>query len=564
MSAEPIAPPTETHGRTRLTWAFGAVLALACALRGWQAWHASLWLDEIALAVPLRDLDLWSLLTLPLPHEQAAPKGFVLVEKALVTAFGPHDHVLRALPSALSLVGVFAFAALSRALLPATAALVATAMFATAPPLLYFAAVVKPYAADVAVAVLLMAAAWRLMRAPVSARTLAGLVLIGALGLFLSYPALLVLGSVTVPVALSLRRLPEGRRAPRAALLLCVTWGVAALLAVAMARAAATPESRAYLEAFWASGFPPRSWQDWQATAWPWPRLVALVGGRNQASLGYPWPCFYLALAGLGVVAAWRRHWRAGWLLTAPLLAALAAAGLREYPFGGRVSLFLLPVLILAIAAGVDALARALLPRAPRIATALMLAIAAPTVWPLLRAPPPYRVEPVAALLQQMRAHRRPDDPVYVHYATAPAFEWYAADAGFARTQYRVGGCHRGRTRRYVEELATFRGQPRVWVVIAHAAGHRGERRILIGTLEAFGRRLRHLRVDARTYGFNALPAEAFLYDLSAARPLPPVVETSVPLPRASGCTFGPEVMGESDFACGVRSRCVARPIGPS
>lgn len=556
------ATPPMSGIRSPLAWGMGALLALACALRGWQGWHAALWLDEVALALPLRDLGFWQLLTQPLPHEQAAPKGFLLLEKAAITVFGSHDHVLRALPWLMSLAGVFAFAALARALLPAVAALIAVMLFATAAPLVYFSAVVKPYAVDVAVTVLLLALAWRLMQRPLPVRTFAGLTVAGALSLFLSYPALLVLGAVTLPVALSLRSSPEGRASAGAAVLLCVAWGAAALAAVALARAAADPDSRAYLEAFWAAGFPPDTWQHWQATAWPWPRLAALVGGRNQASLGYPWPQAYLAFAGLGFLAVWRRHWRAGWLLTAPLLAALAAAGLREYPLGGRVSLFLLPIAILAIAAGIDVLARTLLPRAPRMAAGLALVLALPTAWPLLRAPPPYRVEPVAELLDRMRAHHRPDDSIYVHYATAPAFQWYAPAAGFARARYRVGGCHRGRLRRYVEELATFRGQARVWVVIAHAAGRRGERRILLRTLDAFGRRLHHLQVKARTFGFNALPAEAFLYDLSGAQPWPAAPEPVMPLGRAPGCEFGPEVMAESDFACGAHSRCVpvARP----
>lgn len=560
MRAVPAATPLTSGIRAPLAWGIGGLLALACALRVWQGWHAALWLDEIALALPLRDLELWPLLTQPLPHEQAAPKGFLLLEKAAITVFGSHDHALRALPWLMSLAGVFAFAALARALLPPLAALVALMLFATATPLIYFSAVVKPYAVDAAVTVLLLALAWRLMQRPLPVRTFAGLTVAGALSLFLSYPALLVLGAVTLPVALSLRSSPEGRASPGAAVLLCVAWGAAALAAVALARAATDPHSRAYLEAFWATGFPPDSWQRWQATAWPWPRLAALVGGRNQASLGYPWPQAYLALAGLGFLAVWRRHWRGGWLLTAPLLAALAAAGLREYPLGGRVSLFLLPIVILAIAAGIDALARTLLPRAPRMAAGLALVLALPTAWPLLRAPPPYRVEPVAELLDRMRAHRRPDDSIYVHYATAPAFQWYAPAAGFARASFQVGGCHRGRPRRYVEELATFRGRPRVWVVIAHAAGRRGERRILLGTLEAFGQRLHHLQVKARTFGFNALPAEAFLYDLSGVPALPSALEPAVPLPRAPGCEFGPEVMATSDFVCGVQRRCVAAP----
>jgi hypothetical protein len=144
----------ESRIRQVLPWLVAAALALAGMLR---TRHASLWLDEIALARPLRELGLWELLSKPLAHAQAAPKGFLLLEKAASTAFGRHDQVLRAVPWPALLAGVFAFTEVAGALLPPVSVGVALLMFATATPFVYFSVVVQPGAVDVPVTVLLLA-----------------------------------------------------------------------------------------------------------------------------------------------------------------------------------------------------------------------------------------------------------------------------------------------------------------------------------------------------------------------------------------------------------------------
>ena len=70
-----------------------ALVALGAGLRAWQyAADTSLWLDEVALARGIVDLDLASLLTRPLPYDQIAPRGFLLVEKLAVRGLGGTHH----------------------------------------------------------------------------------------------------------------------------------------------------------------------------------------------------------------------------------------------------------------------------------------------------------------------------------------------------------------------------------------------------------------------------------------------------------------------------------------
>src|SRR5687767_15052923 len=82
-----------------------AAVAIGCVLRLWQyLTDTSLWLDEIALARGILDLDLRSLLLQPLPYDQVAPKGFLLVQKLAVLALGRSDYILRLFPFLSSVV----------------------------------------------------------------------------------------------------------------------------------------------------------------------------------------------------------------------------------------------------------------------------------------------------------------------------------------------------------------------------------------------------------------------------------------------------------------------------
>ena len=84
-----------------------ALVLLGLGLRVWAyAAVASLWLDEIVLSRNILGLDMRALLTEPLRLEQVAPRGFLLVEKLAVAAFGDHELVLRLFPFLCGVAGV--------------------------------------------------------------------------------------------------------------------------------------------------------------------------------------------------------------------------------------------------------------------------------------------------------------------------------------------------------------------------------------------------------------------------------------------------------------------------
>jgi hypothetical protein len=302
---------------------------------------------------------------------------------------------------------------------------------------------------------------------------------------------------------------------------------------------------------------------------WPLPSIYFLFSGGPdvQAGMGYPFFPLYPVLAGLGYAALWRTRKEVALALIAPLVLAVVAAVARQYPFSDRLIVFLVPSLLLAISASIEALFR-LAARTSVIfgaLTAAALTLAA--VAPVATAPPPYRVEDVKSVLAQVATRRVPGDATYVYYGAAPAMSMYAPTFGFNRGDFLIGGCHRADSRRYLEELDTFRGTSRLWVVLTHSVAPYREREDILAYLDASGTRLDEVRVPSHAVGRIAAPAEAFLYDLSPALNRSGVdaatftlTGTSVLDPR-SGCVDGPQVMIPSDFQCDgpPGSRCTRR-----
>jgi hypothetical protein len=541
------APAAATHAADgdglRPLWI--ALLLLGAALRLWQyAAGASQWLDELALSRGVLGLSWPALLSGPLPFAQVAPKGFTLLEKAGTELWGANDLGLRLLPLISSLAALWLFARLARRVLahPAAVAL-AIALFALLPALICYAAQVKPYASDLAVALALTLLAAEMASA--GERPAAGRLLLAgaaaAAAVLVSHAAALVLAGLGV--ALVAGTVVTGHR--RGLAWLGITAGIWALAGGAAAVAASRelpPWVRDYLWHFWAPAFGPRPHTLAGDAHWLSGSLARLLGAGG---LGYPWAPLYAGLAVLGVIALWRRAPALALLLFAPTAVALTAAELRLYPFDSRLVLFVVPALILAIAAGVEAIAAIRFARGrparatagtPGHAAALALpavlvyvAALVPAIFGFGANPPVYRIEETRPLLRSVAARRQAGDAIYVYYGAGHALRFYGPRYGFQPEDYLLGGCHRGDTRAYLLDLDRFRGRRRVWVLFSHAQPHLGEEATMLAYLDRLGARLLTLRTlpHGRMFG---LPAEAFLYDLSAATGRPPVAAASFPL----------------------------------
>jgi hypothetical protein len=520
-----------------------AFVIVGVALRLWQyGAGVSLWLDEIALARSILDRSLLGLLTSPLAFDQSAPPGFLLIEKLSVVLLGPSDLALRLFPVLGSLVALVGFWRLAERVLDGMGPAVAVALFACAAPLVVYGAQVKQYSTDTAVAVLLLWLAVELQaRGPTPRRAFwAGLA--GAVAAWLSLPAAFLLIAIGASLLWFHRREPAPGGRIRTLVLLLALWGVSVLAAIAAGLATVAPSTLEYMRLFWAGGMMPHPVQAVR-TLWPLNHLRWFFGGGGHATLGYPLPEIYLALMAFGFWSLWRRRRAAAAFLVAPILVTLAAAVARQYPFSDRLLLFLLPCFLVGLAEAVERVRRALSRRWPVAGALAAIAIVTPALVPVAALPPPYFLDDVSPALARLAASRRPGDRIYVYYGAGPAVLHYAARHGLAPSTYSLGGCHRGDGRRYLEELDTFRGEPRVWVVFAHSLSAYREEEDITRYMDAIGMRLDAFEVPSRSLGHASPPVRVLLYDLSDARRLGGAA-------AASFAVTGPSE-GIDDWACG-------------
>jgi hypothetical protein len=544
--------PSKTAAR--VLWALvltGVILRLLQYLG-----DAALSLDEIAIARNVLERDLWHLLAAPLAYDQTAPKGFLLATKGATNLFGSSDYALRLFPLICSIVALIAFWRVAARVLAGAGAPIAVALFAGAMPLLAYSAVVKQYASDVAVSVLLLWLALHLGPAEMTRRRALWAGAAGMVAVWFSQPAVFVLVGLSVALLLIYRR--EGTRAGVSAwenlTPMLMLWGVAVAAAVVVGLSSMTPATHDYMRRYWAAGLLP--WPPTKALAllWPWRPLTALFGSEAAAGLGYPAPGLYALLMAAGFWCLWRRQRNAALLILAPVVITLGAAVARQYPFIDRLILFLIPGFLLAIAAAIERMRRATAPYSTILTVCVVCLALAPALYPGVETPPVYQMENIKPVLSHLQAKRSPGDAVYVYYGAGPAVRFYEDNYGLVQSDYVIGACHRGSNRRYLEELDNFRGSKRLWIVMTHAFPPYRERDDILRYLDAIGARRDTFTVDAQTVGARGLPAEVFLYDLSDPQRLRQAVASSFQItgpskahPRFT-CSEGPQAMMPTAF----------------
>jgi hypothetical protein len=460
----------------------------------------------------------------------------------MVVAFGSSEYALRAFPLACSLLSLPLFALVARRLLRGPGAILAVALFALSSGVALYAAEAKQYASDVLVALALFELTLRWLEHPSPARFRV-LLLTGVLSPFFSQPSVFVLVGVGLAVLLTAPRPQRG-----VSLVLLAAWAVTTALSIRLVQARASPGLMAYLRWFWRDGFPPEPTTSLADVFWP----VLIFRDLFGRLLVYPWPSAYAVVAGLGLVS-FCRSWRAGTTVVLfPLAVALAAAVARAYPLQLRLALFLVPTILLLVAAGAALLARPL--GRPALRNLLLVVVAVPVLVSLVRRPPVWRLDEVRPVFAELQRRRQPGDAVYAYYPTWQAIRFYGPRYGLGLDVVDVGACHPRDLHDYLRDLDRYRGR-RVWFLNAFPLVRLGEAKAMENYLRAIGRRVDLIEGPPTTRpqdislrgGLEARPpVSASLFDLTdsqrlastrADQPeLPPIMQYG-DVPR---CVYGP------------------------
>ncbi len=497
----------EHSSRARLAerWAVGALLLIGLILRLRQYLTGrSLWLDEAMLALNIVRRDFGGLFQ-PLDYDQGAPIGFLLVEKALVTLLGAHELVLRLFPLLAGVAALGLFPLLLRRLADGIGRLTSLALFAVGPALVYYASEVKQYSLDVFVAVALLWLALPLFEADGGEKEFWRLGGAGLLALWFSHPALFVLAGIGS--GLIWKFVGERKSASVGRTLwLGGAWlaNLGVLYLVSLRHLRANP----FLMGFWQENFmplPPWSWPDW---------FAGIFSSLAQMQVGVSLPAVFGLTLVLGWVFLWGENRSLAVAMLAILGSTLLAAALRAYPFGGRLSLFLLP-LMLALSghclSAMEARLRSFSPLGNVLALAIGISLLyAPASESLHNFIAPKYFEHIRPALSNLAQNWRPGDVLFVSNGAAPAYEFYAERYGLGEATYFTN-----QPADYLQpeilahRLEPLAGQPRAWILLSHVYERGGfnEKEFLLATLDGMGKKKREFRAPGTS-------VYLYLYDL--------------------------------------------------
>ena len=451
-------------------WLLMIALILGTILRTREwLYSKSLWLDELTLTTNLVSRD-FAGLTRRLDGNQGAPVLWLWAEKISINVFGVSELSLRLVPWLASLIALAVFPFVARRLIGEAAAPAAVVLFATAPSLIYYAAETKQYSSDVASMLLVVLATTLLSRRePTLPAALYWGAACGALVWF-SQPAIVV--SAACGLFLAWRSWRSGR-------ILARLLGGGAILGASVALqwwlVLGDLKQNSTLRAYWqaAQGFPPSPPTVGGHIAWLRTFATAFFDGVGH--FAFPWLALELAVWGFLVMLR-RRPWSAA-MIGLVVAASVGAALAYQYPLAQRLALFLLPMALLLVCAGLgDASFDA---REEPLAAWRQVAVALCALFLFVVAGPaigsglgkliqPDETTATRQAIEFVAAHREPGDLVLVEAGAESAADFYGP-----RLNVRADGVFRFERPTATnpctgDRLAPLAGAPRVWLVFGH------------------------------------------------------------------------------------------------
>jgi hypothetical protein len=478
----------------------------------------SLWLDEALLSLNICSRGFTGLLK-PLGDNQAAPVGFLWIERACVDLFGTSERALRipAIVSSLLLIPIFFRFARQR--LGSSTAWIATGILSVLPGLIYYSAEAKQYPIDVLVCFALLASAATIaQRLPGSSWPWTSYTALCAGGLWMSHPSLFfAAGTWVVLAAISYR---HGYREMRHWLAIVAASTILSF-SVCYLTSLRFTYTNPFLRDFWSSAYidvPPRSLGDIRQYITCFLSYFEMMFSDYllKSSTGPRLGTYAAVLAVLGAVRLFKTDTRLCCFILLPLCLGVFAGAIHMYPLQGRLTLYAAAPLTLLISYAVAYYFKeGMEPAAVGwIFYAGLILLPVMECGAILQQRP--QREEVRACMEVLRHEARPNDSVYIYGESQAPVEFYRTyRAAFSLPGIRFveGGAAADEKQRWPEtEISRVSG--RVWFIFSHVQERTigNEEDLLVNQLYQHGEALVPPRrfYGATLYLFN-LPSGRFI-----------------------------------------------------
>ena len=351
IDANPMNPSITTRGwKAFLSWdktavalliLVGALLRLRQYLTG-----RSLWADEAMLALNIVERGFAGMFQ-PLDYDQGAPIGFLLVEKLFNSILGKHELALRLFPLLGGLISLWLFYLLLKRITSGAGLLLALALFAFNPRLIYYSSEVKQYILDVVVTIALLLIAAPVFTESPRKKDYAWLALAGLIALWFSHPALFVLAGIGLALlVVTLRRRDDST------LRLVIGMGILWVLNIALLYMLILKDlnQNAYIREYLQGAFAPMP--PWSEPGW----FTKMLNENIGIQFGIPYAVFLvLFLMLVGWVALFLSHRNYAIAFACIVLVTWTASALQLYPVFERMILFLVPIGLVLLASAIQA-----------------------------------------------------------------------------------------------------------------------------------------------------------------------------------------------------------------
>ena len=451
--------------------------------------NRSLALDEAMLALNIVEASSYSDLFGPLRYNQGAPLGFLLLEKFAISWLGNKDYVLRLVPLLAGIAAVILMYLVARHYTTVQSSIIVLTLFSLSEALIHYSSELKQYSSDAMIALILLLATSNLLKNSAKPQSLIALAVAGSAALWMSHPAVFLLAAIGITLAIAFFQNKTLSELP-SLVTVGLFWAanLSALYVLSLRYLAANTD----LTDYWREAFMPLP--PWSDYAW----FYHALGGLLTYPSGLPADTLTVVLLLFGAFSFLRKQWQFASILILPFVLVLTASASAAYPFSGRFLLFLVPLMLLLVAEGVEWIRSVLVRRfgastaffATVVLTAYLLYLPIVTAYENYLHPKlGEHIKPVMLYLSINRTHT---DDVYVNHGAVPAFQYYAPFYEFREGEYR-----------YLKDIKHIGENRRSWFVFSH--NKVDEEPLLLEHLD---------RIGSRKDKFLSIGSSAYLYEL--------------------------------------------------
>jgi len=359
-------------------------------------------------------------------------------------------------------MSVFLFVAIAKHFVGTKALLLAAGLFAFSYKLIFYSSEVKQYSSDVAIILGLYALMFRMQDGGFTQLKAIAFGLAGAITIWFSHPAIFILAGIGTTLIMAFIYEEEWAKLFSIAAA-CLLWGFSFIVFFLLSLHDLGQNTD--LLNYWSYAFMPLPPTSLGQLKWFDDAFFKVF--RDPVGL---LPASVAAVTfSIGCIAMAMERREKFFLMAVPVLFTLVASGLRAYPFGGRLLLFVTPFIFLCIADGVIRIGVLVRNKRNLLSTSLGLVLLVPQlIYSSTLLMKPYFFEDVKPAIEYISKRWQNGDVLYVYRGAQPTFQFYSSMYGFDEKPYIYGRANRQERTTLENELQGLTTYKRLWILFAH------------------------------------------------------------------------------------------------